>query len=243
MAKFASITQTISDQRLIKSEEEVEAIRLSAVKLGKAYDKIPEILKAGKSEIEVAFDIKKELGELGVSDVDFCGVQSGPNSSVPHSLTSERKLSDGDMVVIDTSCVDESGYFADFTRTFSIGATTDEKKAVYDVVKEAQSTGVKASGPNIPPKKIDSEVRSIIKKAGYGEYFIHRTGHGLGLEVHEAPWIADSNSTKLKPGMVFTVEPGIYIPGKFGVRIEDNVVLNSTGCEDLTNVTHDLIEI
>ena len=242
-SKFENITETISDQRLVKSEEEIVALRGSTSKLGKGYEKIPEILKEGKSEIEVAFDIRKALGDLGVADVDFCGVQSGPNSSVPHSLTTSKKLSSGDMVVIDISCRDDSGYFADFTRTFSIGKASEEKRAAYEVVKEAQSTGVKTSRPNTPAKKIDFEVRSVIEKAGYGQYFIHRTGHGLGLEVHEAPWITDSNSSKLRAGMVYTVEPGVYLPGEFGIRIEDDVVLTASGNENLTNVTHDLIEV
>lgn len=242
-ARFESVSKSISDLRIIKSEDEVAALRDSASKLAKGYEKIPEIFKQGISEIEAAYEIKMALSDIGVPNVDFCGVQSGANSAIPHSLTSPKKLSRGDMVVVDISCTDESGYYADFTRTFCIGKASEEQRRVYETVKEAQSIGVKASKPNIPAKNIDREVRTVIQKSGFGDFFIHRTGHGIGLEVHEPPWITDSNSSKLKPGMAFTVEPGIYLPGKFGVRIEDNVVLNESANEDLTPVTHELIEV
>jgi Xaa-Pro aminopeptidase len=242
-ARFESISKTISKQRLIKEDEEIQAMKISTSKLAKGYEKLPGMLRAGLSEIEAAFEIKKTLGDLGISEVDFCAVQSGPNSSVPHSQTSGRKLTTGDMIVVDISCVDESGYFADFTRTFAVGSVTDEQMKVYETVKEAQAKGVEIARPNIAAKVIDKEVRSVIEKAGFGQYFIHRTGHGLGLEVHEEPYIASENSSKLRAGMTFTIEPGAYLPGKFGVRIEDNVVLTSSGNENLTKVTHDIIKV
>ena len=242
-AKFESISTVISDQRLIKEEEEIEALRSATTILGKGYEKIPEILKVGQSEIEAGYEIKKTLGDFGAADVDFCAVQSGPNSAVPHSQTTPRKLSHGDMIVCDISCVNDAGYFADFTRTFSIGAPTEKQRKVYDTVKAAQAAGTIIAKPNLQAKAIDKEVRGIIERAGYGEYFVHRTGHGLGIEVHEAPWINSANSSKVRPGMVFTIEPGIYLPGKFGVRIEDNIVLTSSGNENLTRVTHELVQI
>lgn len=242
-AKFRSVTQPISEMRLIKSDEEIAALRGSAQKLGKGYEKIPSILKAGMTEIDVAYEIKRSLSDEGLPSVDFCGVQSGADSAVPHSLTSKKKLSPGDMVVIDIAATDELLYYADFTRTFCVGRASEEQRKVYEIVKEAQSIGVGASIPGRAPKLIDKQVREIIQKSGYGKYFVHRTGHGLGLEVHEPPWINSGNSSKVKPGMVFTVEPGIYLPGKFGVRIEDNVVITSEGNENLTRVTHDLIEV
>ena len=242
-AKFQSISQEISGLRLTKSEEEVNALKNSAAKLAKGYETIPRIFKVGMSETEAAFEIRRTLAKCGVTEVDFCGVQSGPNSAIPHSLTSARKFSAGDMIVVDITSADESGYFADFTRTFCVGKSTEEQRKVYEAVKEAQSIGVKASRPGVPAKSIDKEVRTAIQSAGYGEFFIHRTGHGLGLEVHEAPWINDSNSMKLKPGMIFTVEPGVYLPSKFGVRIEDNVVVTESGCENLTRLTHELVEV
>jgi len=242
-ARFQSISTTISDQRLIKSSEEIDSIRGSTSKLGKGYKLIPEILNERRTEIETSFEIKRALTNLGETEIDFCGVQSGPNSAIPHSLTSNRLLRSGDMVVVDISCTDESGYYADFTRTYSIGRASELQKKVYDVVKEAQSMGVMTSRPNILAKAVDGVTRTVIEKAGYGEYFVHRTGHGLGLEVHEAPWISASNSTRLRSGMIFTIEPGIYLPGKFGVRIEDNLVLSRSGNENLTHVSHDLTEI
>jgi Xaa-Pro dipeptidase len=242
-AKFHSVSKIMSDMRVTKDEEEVAALRDSASKLAKGYEKIPNIFREGISEVDAAYEIKKTLSEFDVPDVDFCGIQSGANSAIPHSLTSQKKFSRGDMIVVDISCTNEAGYYADFTRTFCVGKASEEQRRVYDVVKEAQSTGVKAAKPGISAKTIDGDVRSVIQKSGYGDYFIHRTGHGIGLEVHEAPWIKDANSSKLKPGMAFTVEPGIYLPEKFGIRIEDDVVLNETGCENLTPLSHDLIEV
>lgn len=242
-AKFLSVSPSISDQRLIKDDEEIKALRSASENLSKGYEKLPEILKTGRSEVEAGFEIKKTLADFGASEVDFLAVQSGPNSSIPHSQTSQRKLSEGDMVVVDISCTDESGYYADFTRTFCVGKASDEQRRVYEVVKEAQSTGVRSAIPNTPAKNVDRDVRRVIETAGFGEFFVHRTGHGLGLEVHEPPWISSLNSSKLRPGMAFTVEPGVYIPGKFGVRIEDDVVTNSSGTENLTRVTHDLVEV
>jgi Xaa-Pro aminopeptidase len=241
-AKFESISPTISDQRLIKSKDEIDALRSSAAKLSKGYENLPEILRAGRSEKEAAFEVQRALTDAG-TNLDFCGLQSGPNSAVPHSLTSSRKFSQGDMIVVDISATDESGYYADFTRTFCVGNPSEEQRRVYDIVKNAQSKGVNSASPGVTAKALDRDVRAIIEKSGYGEYFVHRTGHGLGLEVHEAPWISGLNSSMLRQGMVFTVEPGIYLPGKFGVRIEDNVALNSSGPENLTKVTHDLIEV
>jgi len=242
-ARFESISPIISEQRLIKEEEEIEALRSATSILEKGYEKIPDILKIGQTEVEAGYGIKKILGDYGATDVDFCAVQSGPNSAVPHSQTTPRKLSRGDMIVCDISCVNDAGYFADFTRTYSIGAPGKEERKVYEAVKAAQATGTNFARPNVQAKAIDQEVRGMIEKAGYGEYFIHRTGHGLGIEVHEAPWINSVNSSKVRPGMVFTVEPGVYLPGKFGVRIEDNLVLTSSGNENLTHLSHELIQI
>jgi Xaa-Pro aminopeptidase len=242
-ARFESIAEEIYNHRLIKDEEEIEAIRKSTSKLRKGYEILPEILKAGKTENDVAFEIRKTLTALGTSEVDFCGVQSGPNSAAPHSMTSQRTLSSGDMVVVDISCTDESGYYADFTRTYSIGKASNLQKNVYNVVKTAQSVGVQTARPNITAKVVDEKVRKVISKEGYAEYFVHRTGHGLGLEVHEGPWINDSNTSHLRSGMVFTIEPGIYLPDKFGIRIEDDIVLTPSGNENLTRVNHELEEI
>ncbi len=242
-AKFQSISPVLSEQRLVKEEEEIEALRSAATILGKGYEKIPEVMKIGQTEIEAGYEIKKALGNFGAAEVDFCAVQSGPNSAVPHSQTTSRKLSQGDMIVCDISCVNDAGYFADFTRTYSVGSPGNEERKVHELVKTAQATGTLIAKPNMQAKAIDHQVRAVIEQGGYGGYFIHRTGHGLGLEVHEAPWINSVNSSKVRPKMVFTIEPGVYLPSKFGVRIEDNIVLTSSGNENLTHLTHDLVQI
>ena len=170
-------------------------------------------------------------------------VQSGPNSAIPHSTISPRVLQKGDMIVVDSSCPNIEGYYADFTRTFVLGKPNEKQKEVYEVVKRAEAAGVEESESRKSAQEVDRKTRSIIAKAGYGKYFVHRTGHGLGLEVHEAPYIREGNLENMENGIVFTVEPGIYLPGKFGVRIEDNVVIENGKAKNLTTLSHELIEL
>ena len=225
-ARFHSITQEVSKLRVIKDEEELAAVRESTKKLALVYEKLPELLKPERMEREVAFDVRKFLSEENVS-MEFCAVQSGANSAVPHLETTSKKISAGDFVVVDISSIDESGYYADFTRTYSIGNPSAEQKKVYETVRNAQAAALDRAGPGIPAKQVDHAAREVIEKGGYGDRFIHRSGHGLGLDVHEPPWITGENRERLRMGMVFTVEPGVYLPGEFGVRIEDNVVITA----------------
>jgi len=241
-AEFVSVSDRISKLRSIKDEDEIKAIRKSTKKLALAYEKLPKLLKVGKKESEVGFELRKFLSEENVS-LDFCAVQAGANSAVPHYETSSKKIKKGDLVLVDISSTDESGYFADFTRTYSIGTPTKKQKDVYEAVKNGQEDARATAGPEVVIKKVDAAAREAIESEGYGDQFIHRTGHGLGLDVHELPWVTGANSDKLQKGMVFTIEPGVYLPGKFGVRIEDDVVVTSTGIENLTKLDHELIEI
>ncbi|MCL5067212.1 MAG: M24 family metallopeptidase, partial [Thaumarchaeota archaeon] len=173
----------------------------------------------------------------------FCAVQSGANSAIPHHETSTRKIRKGDLVVVDISISGPAGYFADYTRTYSIGKPGKLQREVYEIVKKAQADAVEAAKSGVEAGLVDSAARSVIEKSGYGKYFFHRTGHGIGLEVHEAPWIRNGNQMKLLSGMAFTIEPGIYLSGKFGVRIEDNLLVEDSKTVDMTKLGHDLIEL
>jgi Xaa-Pro aminopeptidase len=242
-ANFTALSDEITSLRQLKDQSEIEALRESARILARAYKAIPEFLRKGVTESSVAFDIKRELTERGAQGLGAGLVQSGSNSAIPHSEPSSRKIGKGDMVVIDISCSAEAGYVADFTRTYVIGKPTKLQTDVYAAVKRAQAVGVQSSISGCSAEEVDSATRAVIAKAGYGEQFVHRTGHGLGLEVHEPPWINRGNSQELERGMVFTIEPGIYLPGKFGVRIEDNVVIEKKTASNLTALSHDLVEI
>ena len=158
---------------------------------------------------------------------------AGPNAASPHAVPSDRPIQPGETIVVDCGAI-VGGYAADITRTFAIGALEPEMARVYEIVQAANAAGRAAAGPGVPAEEVDRAARAVIEEAGYGECFTHRTGHGLGLEVHEPPYIVAGNERVLKPGMTFTVEPVIYLPGRGGVRIEDDVVVTPTGAESLT---------
>jgi Xaa-Pro dipeptidase len=239
---FIQISDEISSLRLIKDKEEISSIKDAAAKLSRVYKSIPDIIRPGKSESEISLEIIKQLLRRGLRPFDYPLVQSGPDSAVPHSEPGKRKINRGDMVVVDTSATNEDGYFADLTRTYVVGRPTQKQEQVYDSVRRAQSDAAKSIRLGMELQQVDRSARSTIEKLGYGNFFIHRTGHGLGLEVHEAPFLRDGNSSTIERGMVFTVEPGIYLQGKFGVRIEDNIVMGSTP-ENVTELSHELIQI
>src|SRR5487761_412501 len=242
-SNFVAITEEISNLRLIKDEEEIESIRKTSRILAGPYRKVSEFLRTGMREVEVGLEIRQFLSNHGAENVDFCAVQSGKNSAIPHAPVSRRQIEKGDMVVIDISCTNSSGYFADFTRAFVLGKASEKQREVYSVVRKAQSEGCKLANAGSSAQDVDHAARSVIVKAGYGDYFFHRTGHGLGLEVHEPPWIKEDNEQELERGMVFTVEPGIYLPGKFGVRIEDNLIVGKSSASNNTLLSHDLVEV
>jgi Xaa-Pro dipeptidase len=167
-------------------------------------------------------------------------VVAGPNSASPHSSPSERPLAEGDLVVVDWGTVYQ-GYRSDITRTFVLGAPTPEMERIHDAVLAANQAGRLAARSGVLAQEVDRIARRSITLAGYGEYFLHRTGHGLGLETHEPPYLVEGNLELLEPGMTFTVEPGIYLPGVGGVRIEDDVVVTEEGSETLTTLPRELI--
>ena len=166
-------------------------------------------------------------------------VSSGPNSANPHVSPGERRLQPGDLLVVDWGArVD--GYISDLTRTFAIGEVEAGYRKIHQIVREANAAGRAAGKPGVPCAAVDQAARAVIEKAGYGQYFTHRTGHGIGLEAHEEPYLRSDNTQLLEPGMTYTVEPGIYLPGRNGVRIEDNMVITENGAECLGDMPREL---
>ena len=198
-----------------------------------ALHRLLEWVKPGKTEHEIAAELSRLLKEVGSDDDSFEMVQTGPNSALPHGSLTHRTLGRDEFLLIDFGG-SQHGYPADITRTFCLGAPTEEMRKIYDTVLAANHAAAAVVRPGISCGEVDKAARSVIEAAGYGEYFIHRTGHGLGLEIHELPQIASGVASALETGMVFTIEPGIYIPGLGGVRIEDNVHVTEDGVEVLT---------
>jgi Xaa-Pro dipeptidase len=166
-------------------------------------------------------------------------VSAGPNAANPHASPSERKLQAGDLLVVDWGASYE-GYISDLTRTFVVDAVDDEYRKIHRIVQEANVAGLAAAKPGVPCAEVDRTARAVIEQAGYGAYFTHRTGHGIGMEGHEEPYIRGDNMQLLEPGMAFTVEPGIYLPNRNGVRIEDNVVITETGADVLSDMPREM---
>lgn len=220
--------------RVRKDQSELEQMRRAVAVTEAALRSTVCQVRAGMTESEVAALLTVELYQAGGEGVAFPPiVAAGPNAASPHSTPTHRPIGPGETLVIDCGAT-VGGYAADITRTFAIGALEPELANVYEVVQAANAAGLGAAGPGVPAEEVDRAARAVIAEAGYGEYFIHRTGHGLGLEVHEAPFIVAGNRQLLEPGMTFTVEPGIYLPGRGGVRIEDDVLVTPSGVESLT---------
>jgi Xaa-Pro dipeptidase len=192
--------------------------------------------------LAISSQIERKIKESGGESVPFCLVLSGANSALPHGETSNRKVSENDVVLMDVGAV-YGGYYGDLTRTIFVGEATKKEKDIYDVVDQAQETAIRCVRPGIKAEEVDAAARKVMENAGYGKYFTHRTGHGIGLEVHEEPYIVQGNKTMLKPGMTFTIEPGIYFFKKFGVRIEDNIAVSQTKGRMLSRISKELVVI
>ncbi|MBM7855060.1 Xaa-Pro dipeptidase [Desulfohalotomaculum tongense] len=240
---FVGSDNILGALRLKKDNLELKYLKDSALCADQIMDSVSKLLKPGITEKEVVREIESLFKQKGVDQLSFDAiVAAGSNAAVPHHHPDDTVLKEGDSVVIDMGGIKEH-YCSDITRTFIIGEPSREFKEVYSVVQKAQDEAVKAIKPGVPMKDIDQVARNIIDKAGYGSYFTHRTGHGIGMEVHEEPYLAPTNSRLLEEGMVVSVEPGIYLPGKFGVRIEDIVVVTSEGAERLNNYPRELIRV
>jgi len=219
--------------RVVKDEAEVRALKKSARILSVSFEQIPDLLKAGLSESVLARKISDVIYANGGTSVGDLLVQSGPHAAVPHHLPCARKIGRGESLVIDVTSTFQ-GYYSDITRTFCLGQSREVER-IYDEVLAAQGKAIAAVGNGLPAGRVDAVARKNLAEAGLGQYFIHRTGHGLGLEVHEAPFIVKDGREKLAKGMFFTVEPGVYVPGKLGVRIEDDVMVEGRGGLVITN--------
>jgi Xaa-Pro dipeptidase len=224
----------LSRLRVIKDTDELARMRRAVAIAEEALTRTLSQVRAGMTEQQVAAELMVNLLREGSQGVPFPPlVQSGPNSASPHGATSSRRLKSGDLLLIDFGALAD-GYISDITRTFAVGALDPELAKVHEIVQAANAAGRAAAGPEVSCQDLDRGVRQVIEQAGYGAYFIHRTGHGIGLEVHEPPYIVAGNDRTLATGMTFTIEPGIYLPGRGGVRVEDDVVITEDGCESLT---------
>jgi Xaa-Pro dipeptidase len=224
----------LSQLRLSKDADELARMRQAVVIAEEALARTLPQVRVGMTEQQVAAELMVNLLKGGSQGVPFRPlVQSGPNSASPHGATSSRHLEAGDLLLIDFGATVD-GYISDITRTFAIGGLDTELAKVHEIVHAANTAGRAAAEPELSCQDLDRVVRHVIEQAGYGSYFIHRTGHGIGLEVHEPPYIVAGNERALAEGMTFTIEPGIYLPGRGGVRVEDNVVITKDGSESLT---------
>jgi Xaa-Pro dipeptidase len=228
--KFVPGEACLAELRMWKDEAEQAAMQKAVNTAQDALEATLPVIKPGITERELAAELMVGLLREGSeSQVPFAPiVASGPNSANPHATPSDRRLERGDQLIIDWGA-NIGGYFSDLTRTFAIGEPLDEMKRIAQVVLQANETAREKAGPGIPAQDVDRAARQVIEDAGYGDFFIHRTGHGLGMEVHEHPYIREGNLLPLAPGMTFTIEPGIYLPGRGGVRIEDDVVITNDG--------------
>ncbi len=232
--------ELMSGLRIRKSEVEIEALARAAAMADRALMAGAEACRPGVAEREVAEKISASFRSQGADAVSFTAVGSGPNGAFPHHQFGDRRLEQGDMVILDIGATLD-GYHSDVTRVVHLGKPTAQERAIYEVVLEANRRGREAVKAGARARDVDRAARQFIEQAGYGPQFLHRTGHGLGLEVHEPPWITGESETELEPGMVFSVEPGIYLQGKFGVRLEDIVVVTDGASRNLTGLDHAII--
>ncbi|MFX0182525.1 MAG: M24 family metallopeptidase [Candidatus Hodarchaeota archaeon] len=239
--EFISAEQLFNDLRSVKDEEEQKFLLKASQKSGDAIVKTLNELEAGISETEVQIILRERL-TWGSSEKAFSLVQFGDNSALPHYHGGKRKLKKNDAVLIDAGGTLQN-YWGDITITSVFGKANEHFKEIFEIVLNANKIGKEAVTENKLACKVDAATRDHITKMGYGEFFTHRTGHGIGLEGHEHPYIVGNNKSPLIPGNVFTIEPGIYLPGKFGIRIEDNVVKTSTGIQTSHIPRHEILEI
>lgn len=238
-----SLSNAINRLRAVKDDDEISCIRKAQEIAEKSLDELLPFIRAGKTEREVALELNRLMFANGAEDLSFeTIVLSGTNTSMPHGVPSDKKIQNDEFVLMDFGAV-WKGYHSDMTRTICIGEPDEEMKKVYNIVLEAQLSALEYAKAGITGKELDSVARNIIERAGYGENFGHSLGHGVGLEIHEKPNASPNNNSVLEKNSVVTVEPGIYIAGKFGVRIEDFVILTENGCDNLTKYAKNIISL
>ena len=236
-------TDVLRRLRMIKDAAEVDALRKAGAAIDRVHARVPEFLVPGRTEADVAADIAEAIVAEGHSAVAFIIVGSGPHGADPHHECSDRELRAGDIVVVDIGGPYEPGYHSDSTRTYSIGEPDPEVARRYAVLQRAQQAAVEAVRPGVRAEQVDAVARDVLAADGLAEAFVHRTGHGIGLSVHEEPYIVSGNDLPLTAGMAFSIEPGIYFPGRWGARIEDIVVLTEDGALAVNNRPHELIVV
>lgn len=236
-ADFVDGSAALAELRMRKGVEELKAIRQAAIIAQNALLNTLETVKPGQSELQISAELMVQLFRAGSeAELPFAPIVStGPNTANPHASPTDRVLQEGEMLLIDWGA-NFGGYFSDITRTFFCGDPNDEMKQIADLVERANAAARLGGRRGMVAGEVDKLARDIITEGGYGECFTHRTGHGLGMEAHEAPYIFQGNPLILEPGMVFTIEPGIYLPGKYGVRIEDDMVVEAEGLRSLTDL-------
>lgn len=231
----------LRELRMRKSEAEVAALREAGAAIDAVHAQVPGFLRAGRTEREVGRDIAEAILAAGHTTVDFVIVASGHNGASPHHELSDRIIQPGEPVVVDIGGQMPSGYCSDSTRVYSVGEPPKEFTRYYEVLQRAQEAACEAVRPGVSCESVDAAAREVIAAEGYGDYFIHRTGHGIGLETHEEPYIVAGNTEALEPGHAFSVEPGIYLPGEHGARIEDILVCTEEGGERLNHRPRELV--
>ncbi len=232
LPKVRSTTEPFYQARQVKDHEEIVILKKCSSILDEMYELCVDEIKIGMSEMELQSILMSYAMERGAFATGYKStlhpliIAGGPNSALPHAQVTERKFENGDMIVVDLT-LRHKGYVSDATRTFGLGSVSPDAKKVYEIVKKSQDAGIKAVRSGIACKLVDNTCRNIITKRGYGKYFIHSTGHGIGLEVHELPNLGPTSQAVLSKNMAITIEPGIYLPKKFGVRIEDSLIVGS----------------
>ncbi|MFC0452095.1 M24 family metallopeptidase [Rhodococcus jostii] len=233
-------TGVLRELRMVKDDAEIDALRRAGQAIDRVHARMGEFLKVGRTESRVAADITAAILEEGHTEAAFVIVGSGPHGADPHHEVSERAIESGDVVVIDIGGPVEPGYNSDSTRTYSMGEPDPAVAAKFAVLEEAQAAAVDLVRPGVTAEAVDAAARDLLAARGLAEVFVHRTGHGIGLSVHEEPYIVSGNGIELAEGMAFSVEPGIYFRGEWGARIEDIVIVTADGCEPVNTRPHGL---
>jgi Xaa-Pro dipeptidase len=243
-AEFIANERVVASLRMYKDESEISAMRKAVAVAQQALDDTLPLIHPGMAERELAAELTLQILRHG-SDPEmpfFPIVAAGPNAANPHAVPGDRRLAPGDLLILDWGAT-SGGYFSDLTRTFAIGQPDPELARIVRITAEANAAAREKAGPGVPAGEVDRAARAVIEAAGYGPAFLHRTGHGLGMEGHEEPYIRAGNDLALEPGMTFTIEPGIYLPGRGGARIEDDFLITPDGGESLSDYPRELMEI
>lgn len=235
--------QLLARLRAVKTQDEIEALHEAGAAIDAVHAQVPSFLRVGRTEREVGRDIADAIIQAGHATVDFVIVGSGPNGASPHHELSDRVINSGEPIVIDIGGSMPSGYCSDSTRMYSIGSPDSSYLEKYAILKAAQQAQLDAAGPGMTPQALDEVGRAILRDAGLADFFIHRTGHGIGLETHEDPYIVEGNISPLVPGNAFSIEPGFYIPDTYGARIEDIVTCTPDGISNTNHSSRDFVVV